>query len=253
LTVLDERNAPAVRGLTLAVGAGEIYGVAGIDGNGQAELAEALAGVRSIASGRVLLNGQDITNATPRQRNERGFALITDDRQRKGLILDFSVAENLILKSYRNAPISTRGFLQRGEIARFAETRMDAYAIRAAGVHAPVSSLSGGNQQKVVIARELSHAGSLLVAVNPTRGLDVGATEYVHEALLTARNNGMAILLISTELDEILTLSDRIGVLFDGAIREVPSALMSAILTSHAEMRTLIGRWMLGRGEGAVS
>lgn len=239
LAVEDERGHRAVDELHVTVNAGEIFGIAGIDGNGQSELVECLAGVRRKTRGTIRLNGEDISSLSPKERIRRGFALISDDRQKKGLILNFSVAENLILKRHREVPFAKSGLLRRRPIERFATETVRQFAVKTASVHALVSSLSGGNQQKVVVARELSRKSSLLVAVNPTRGLDVGATEYVYEALLAARENGVAILLISTELDEILSLSDRIGVLFRGRLYGIPE--------TTSDLRTTAGRLMLGQ------
>jgi simple sugar transport system ATP-binding protein len=239
LTVLGATGRVFVRELSLRVRRGEVYGVAGIDGNGQQELMEALAGVRPTAGGRMLLEGEDITGRSARARAEMGLALITDDRQRKGLILDFSVAENLALKTYRQRPFARRGFLDLRAVEAFARELADEYDVRAPGVRSWAGTLSGGNQQKAVVAREMRHARRALVAVNPTRGLDVGATEYVHRVLLSARDAGLAVLLLSTELDEVLQVSDRVGVMYDGNIRQVPADSVD---------RALIGRWMVGQG-----
>lgn len=239
LVVEDERGHRAVDGLDLRVAAGEIFGVAGIEGNGQSELVECLAGVRRATCGTVRLNGENISSLPPRERIRRGLALISDDRQKKGLVLNFSVAENLVLKRHREMPFAKGGLLRRRPIEMFAAETVRQFAVKTVGVHVPVSSLSGGNQQKVVVARELSRKALLLVAANPTRGLDVGATEYVHEALLAARENGVAILLVSTELDEVLSLSDRIGVLFRGRFYPVPE--------TTSDLRITAGRFMLGQ------
>jgi len=240
LRVHDERSQPAVRDVDLTVNAGEIVGIAGIDGNGQLELAECLAGVRRTVAGDVMLMEHALANLSPRRRAELGMAVITEDRQLKGLILDFSVAENLVLRAYRSDLFAAHGFLQPRTVARHARDLADRFAIRATTVRQPVGSLSGGNQQKVVLARELTAVRRLLIAVNPTRGLDIGATEYVHDALRHACDEGVGILLISTELDEVLSLSDRIGVLFRGSLRELPPGT--------AEVRAIVGQWMLGLG-----
>ncbi|GIX05620.1 MAG: ABC transporter ATP-binding protein [Candidatus Poribacteria bacterium] len=242
LSVRDDRGAMAVRELSLKVRAGEIFGIAGIDGNGQAELLDALAGVRSPFEGSVRLAGEEIGTTSARQRAALGLAVITDDRQRKGLVLELPVAENLILKRHRSAPFARGGWLLREEIARYAEEKRRQYDIRAASLWVPAKTLSGGNQQKVVVAREMDLLGQALVAMNPTRGLDVGATEFVHRTLLEARSRGAAILLISTELDEVLLLSDRVGVLHRGRLFFVPPERTN---------RVEIGRLMLGEGEAA--
>jgi general nucleoside transport system ATP-binding protein len=237
LHVADARGIPAVRGLSLTVRAGEIVGVAGVDGNGQAELMDALAGVRMPAAGAVWVDGKDLTRASPRERADAGMAIITDDRRLKGLAPGLSVAENLVSKRFRREPASRRGWLKPRAIAAAAQADRDEYDIRTADVAMPVSELSGGNQQKVVIARELSHARSLLVAMNPTRGLDVAAAAYVHQALVRARDKGRGVLLISTELDEAIKMSDRIGVMRDGFFREAPPGM---------RIREGLGRLMLG-------
>jgi simple sugar transport system ATP-binding protein len=243
LVVEDDRQHRAVDGLDLDVFPGEIVGIAGIDGNGQSELVECLAGVRPATSGTVRLAGQNIAQLPPIERIRQGIALISDDRQRKGLVLDFTVAENLVLKRHAEPPFAERGFLRRRRVHEFADEAIRAFSVKAESVRVPVNSLSGGNQQKVVVARELSRESRLLIAVNPTRGLDVGATEYVYDALLAARERGVAILLISTELDEVMFLSDRIAVMFDGRVRHV--------LPTVSDLRTTIGQYMLGRGEVA--
>jgi general nucleoside transport system ATP-binding protein len=237
LRVNDSRGLPAARGVSLAVRAGEVFGIAGVDGNGQVELMDALAGVRMPESGGVLLDGADITRASPRERAKRGLAIVTDDRRQKDLSVGLSIAENLATKRYRDAPIARAGWLLPRAMATAAEHARSEYDIRADDVSAPVSRLSGGNQQKVVIARELSHAGTALVAMNPTRGLDVAAAAYVHGRLLEARAQGLAILLISTELDEVIALSDRIGVMRDGVVHVAPS---------EARSREALGALMVG-------
>lgn len=242
LHVLDDRGLPAVRGVSLTVRVGEIYGVAGVDGNGQHELMDALAGVRASTAGATSLDGRDITRASTRARVQMGLAVITDDRRLKGLSLALSVAENLVTKSYRARPVSRSGWLRPRVTARLAAAARDEYDIRVDDLDAPVSQLSGGNQQKVVIAREMSLARSALIAMSPTRGLDVAATAYVHRSLVRARDDGKAVLLISTDLDEILTLSDRVGVMLDGVIHEMPQ---------DARSREDVGRHMVGAGAGS--
>jgi len=243
LVVEDDRGRRAVDGLSLTLFPGEIFGIAGIDGNGQTELVECLAGVRPMASGSVRLEGRSIGSLSPKERIRRGIALVSDDRHRKGLLLDFTVAENLILKRHDEPPFSWRGILRPRPIAAFAEEAVRAFRVKTESVRTPVRALSGGNQQKVVLARELSREARLLIAVNPTRGLDVGATEYVYASLFAARERGLALLLISTELDEVLFLSDRAGVLFNGRLRSVS--------LSAPDVRTTMGRYMLGGGEVA--
>lgn len=219
LVVKDFRGIEAVRGLNLTLRGGEIVGLAGVDGNGQSQLVEALCGIRPVESGTLTLVGKDITKATPRERFEIGLSCIPEDRQRYGLVLDYSVAQNLVLQNYRKAPFSKHGILNHEEIKTFAQRLVEAYDIRPDHCEDnPARSLSGGNQQKVIIAREVTNNKELLIAFNPTRGLDVGAIEYVHSYLVEQRNRGKAILLVSFELDEIISLSDRIEVIYQGSI-----------------------------------
>lgn len=215
----DYRGAEILKGLSLQVRRGEILGLAGIDGNGQTELVEIITGLRKARSGQVLVNGTDVMNKSPRFGFEHGVSSIPADRQKHGLVLEFTVAENLILQNYAAAPFAKNGILNRNAIDSFAEQMIDDYDIRPQdAAHKAAGQLSGGNQQKVIIAREVTNDKDLLIAVNPTRGLDVGAIEYVHRYLVEQRNKGKAVLLVSFELDEILSLSDRIAVIFDGVI-----------------------------------
>lgn len=219
LWVDDDRALPALRGIKFDVRAGEIVGIAGVEGNGQRELEQALAGLRAIKQGSVTVCGQDLTNAAPAAMFDAGLGEVPSDRYRTGLLREFSVSENLVLKTIGHAPYTRRGFLQQPVIDANAVAQVQAYDIRTASVRAPVGTLSGGNAQKVVMARELSHASRVLVAAQPTRGLDIGAIEFMHQELVLRRNEGMAILLISTELEEILSLSDRILVLYEGVVK----------------------------------
>lgn len=215
----DYRGAEILKGLSLQVRRGEILGLAGIDGNGQTELVEIITGLRKARSGQVLVNGTDVMNKSPSFGFEHGVSSIPADRQKHGLVLEFTVAENLILQNYAAAPFAKNGILNRNAIDSFAEQMIDDYDIRPQdAAHKAAGQLSGGNQQKVIIAREVTNDKDLLIAVNPTRGLDVGAIEYVHRYLVEQRNKGKAVLLVSFELDEILSLSDRIAVIFDGVI-----------------------------------
>lgn len=218
LWVRDDRDLPAVRGLSLEVRAGEIVGIAGVEGNGQRELEEALGGLRPVARGQVLICGQDTTGGRPRDIFKAGLGYVPSDRYRTALLRDFSLAENLVLQKIGEAPYTRRGFLREAAIRANAAERVRAFDIRAPSVRASVSKLSGGNAQKLIMARELSHQPRLLLAAQPTRGIDVGAIEYLHQELIRQRDAGMAILLISTELEEILGLSDRIVVLYEGQI-----------------------------------
>ncbi len=215
----DYRDVEILKGLDLTVRRGEIVGLAGVDGNGQTELVEILTGLKKGDSGQVMVNGQDIFNATPREIFDRGITSIPADRQKHGLVLEFSVAENLILQNYGKEPFSKKGILQNKAIMEHAKKLVEKFDVRPAGSETrPAGTLSGGNQQKVIIAREVTNDSDLLIAVNPTRGLDVGAIEFVHRYLVEQRNKNKAVLLVSFELDEIMSLSDRIEVIFDGKI-----------------------------------
>jgi ABC-type uncharacterized transport system ATPase subunit len=218
LRVNDDRGHEVVRGVDLQVRAGEILGIAGVGGNGQDELVEALTGLRKPAGGRVTLAGRDVTGASPRVLNERHVGFVPGDRQRFGLVMSFTVADNLILTNYYHAPFA-RG-LARNDAAILASGRaaIAEFDIRTSSETAVVSTLSGGNQQKVIIAREFSGDPALLVLDQPTRGLDVGSIEFIHRQAITNRDRGAAILLVSAELDEVLELSDRILVMFRGEI-----------------------------------
>ena len=214
----NDRGVMALQGLGFTVHQGEIFGVAGVDGNGQTELAEVVMGLRSPVDGRLRVAGHDITGGHPSSRISRGIAYIPGDRNRFGLIMDLAVADNLVVKRIKEAPFSRRTILNRSAIAAYALEVVRRFDIRLASVHQRTRALSGGNQQKVVLAREVSGAPDVIVAVQPTRGLDVGASEYVLRALLEQRARGAAILYISTELDEVLAMSDRVAVLFEGEV-----------------------------------
>ena len=219
LHCLDYRGVEILKGIDLQVCAGEIVGIAGIDGNGQTELVEVLTGLRKGTSGQALVNGTDVFNKPPRFGFEHGVSSIPADRQKHGLVLDFSVEDNLILQNHGDEPFSHKGILKRDAITDYASKSIDTYDIRPRGSEKrPAGTLSGGNQQKVIIAREVQNDKDLLIAVNPTRGLDVGAIEYVHEHIVAQRNKGKAVLLVSFELDEIMSLSDTIDVIFGGKI-----------------------------------
>ena len=205
LHCLDYRGIEICKGLNLQVRRGEIVGIAGIDGNGQTELVEVITGLRKGTAGQVLVNGVDVFNKSPLFGFEHGVSSIPADRQKHGLVLDFSIEDNLILQNYEKDPFSKKSILQRDPIFAHATQSM-------------AGTLSGGNQQKVIIAREVQNDKDLLIAVNPTRGLDVGAIEYVHKYIVNQRNKGKAVLLVSFELDEIMSLSDIIDVIFDGQI-----------------------------------
>jgi simple sugar transport system ATP-binding protein len=220
LVVPGPQGTNAVDGLSLEVRAGEVVGIAGVDGNGQSELSAAIAGLLPVKSGRILLKGREISRDSIRQRNQAGIGLVPEDRHKHGLILDFRLDENLILKSYGRSPYSSPGgFLRFPTIIRHAEELIEDFDIRAGnGAATPARSMSGGNQQKAVIAREIDLSPELLIVAQPTRGLDVGAIEYIHRRIIGERDKGRAVLLISFELDEILGLCDRIAALSKGQV-----------------------------------
>ena len=218
LRVRDERGLEAVRGVSLQVRAGEIVGIAGVDGNGQSELVEAITGLRKPEAGRIIAAGEDVTNAGSRESLDAGVGHIPEDRQRRGLVLDFSLAENMALHDYREEPDSKWGWLYPKRLIARAARLLKEFDVRGGGPKTPAASLSGGNQQKVILAREISRNPQVLVAAQPTRGLDVGAIEFVHRRLVAERDEGRAILLVSFELEEILSLADRILVIYEGEI-----------------------------------
>ncbi|MDR1971016.1 MAG: ABC transporter ATP-binding protein [Treponema sp.] len=220
LVVLGSQGTPAVNGLSLEVRAGEVVGIAGVDGNGQSELTAAIAGLLPALSGRVFLKGRDISRESIRSRNREGVGMVPEDRHKHGLILDFRIDENLILKNYWESPYSSPfGFLRFPVILRHAEDLIREFDIRSgSGAATPAHAMSGGNQQKVVIAREIDLSPELLIVAQPTRGLDVGAIEYIHRRIIEERDKGRAVLLVSFELDEILGLCDRIAALSKGQV-----------------------------------
>jgi len=246
LNVLSSRKIPAVKDLSLQVRYGEILGLAGVDGNGQSELVEAMTGLRAVQSGTIRLKGVDITRSTVRSRIRSGMAHIPEDRQRRGLVLDYSMEDNLVLEIYGVQPYSRRGFLRRKAIRAHADKLMADFDVRAGeGALAEARSLSGGNQQKAIVGREIDHDPDLLVAVQPTRGLDVGSIEYIHKRLVEQRDRGKAVLLVSLELDEIMDLSDRIAVISHGGI----VGLLDPKKVTEAE----IGLLMAGVSQPGVS
>ena len=218
LRVLDSRGLEAVRGVSFQAREGEIVGIAGVDGNGQTELIDALAGLRRAQSGQVLIAGEEVLGDAPGEVLDRGLGHIPEDRQRRGLVLEFSLAENLALHDYDHSPISRVGWLFPRRMIERARRLLKDFDVRGGGPNTRAAALSGGNQQKVVIAREVARDPSVLVAAQPTRGLDVGAIEYVHRRLVEARDERKAVLLVSLELDEILSLSDRILVIYEGSL-----------------------------------
>ncbi len=218
LRALDDKGLPALRAVSLTVHAGEIVGIAGVAGNGQRELAEVITGLREATGGEVYVSGERITNCPPLRAIEVGVGHVPEDRIEMGLVGDMSVAENLALKAYRNSDFSRGPVLYPEGMRRFAEDLINGFAIITPGPETQVKFLSGGNLQKTILARELTACGGLLVAVHPTRGLDVGATETVRKQLVEERDRGTAVLLISEDLDELLEIADRIAVMFEGEI-----------------------------------
>ena len=218
LHALDDRGLEAVRGVSFAVHAGEIVGLAGVDGNGQTQLIEALTGLRGATSGRVEIAGRDLTGSSTHRILDAGVGHIPEDRQKRGLVLEFSLAENFALHDFDQPPNSRFGWLRPGRLLARAVKLVKEFDVRGGGPRTPAGSLSGGNQQKVVVAREVDGDPRVLIAAQPTRGLDVGAIEFVHRRLVEERDEGRAVLLVSLELDEILSLSDRILVMYEGRI-----------------------------------
>lgn len=219
LIVKNERNLDAVKGLNLKVRKGEIVGIAGIDGNGQKELIEAITNLTKAAAGTIKINGTEVQNTSPKFTIEHKIATIHEDRHKRGLVLDFSVAENAVIENYKKEAFSKKGFLNFGKMVDYTKQLIKDYDVRPQGCeNQPVRGLSGGNQQKIIVGREVNNDPDLLIAVQPTRGLDVGAIEYVHKTLVRERDKGKAILLVSLELDEVMNVSDTIAVIYDGKI-----------------------------------
>jgi simple sugar transport system ATP-binding protein len=224
LLVAGSGGIPSVFGVSFEVRASEILGIAGVSGNGQTEPVEALAGLRPVEGGRIMLLGRDITRADVRTRRELGMAHVPEDRMVMGLNLKTNLDENVIVTHYQDVPYSQRGVLRRLPVRRLAQQIVDAFQIKSAQVGQGIRTLSGGNLQKVVLGRELYGRPKLLIINQPTRGLDVGSIEFVHKTIVQERDSGAAVLLISVELDEILALSDRIAVMFEGRIMGVLDA-----------------------------
>ncbi|KAE9630266.1 ATP-binding cassette domain-containing protein [Defluviitalea raffinosedens] len=219
LIVKDNRGLEAVKNVSFEIRGGEILGLAGVDGNGQTELVEAITGLRKVESGKIILNGQEIQNLDVRKRSEVGLGHIPEDRHKHGLVLDFYLEDNMILENYYKEPFSSRGILNRTEIRKYSDRLINEFDVRSGqGSKTITRSMSGGNQQKAIIAREIDKSPLVLIVAQPTRGLDVGAIEYIHKRLVEERDKGKAILLFSLELDEILNVSDRIAVMYEGNI-----------------------------------
>lgn len=221
LVVNENRGVPAVKELSLDVRAGEIVGIAGIDGNGQSELIQAITGLRKVKSGSIKIKGQEVVGLSPRKITEMNVSHVPEDRHRDGLVLEMMLSENIALQTYYKEPLSKNGVLNYNQINSYARNLMEEFDVRAANEIVPASALSGGNQQKAIIAREVDRNPDLLIVSQPTRGLDVGAIEYIHKRLIGERDKGKAVLVVSFELDEILNLSDRIAVIHDGKIQGI--------------------------------
>ncbi len=245
LHVRDNRGITTVNGISFSVKKGEIFGIAGVEGNGQTELVEALTGLRRAEQGRVYYKGEDITNLDARSIKDKHIGHIPEDRQRRGLVTDFSLSENFILGFQHQKPYSRSLFMNYNLINNHAQDLIKEYDVRTSGYNSLVNKLSGGNQQKVIIAREFDQQPELLIAAQPTRGVDVGSIEFIHKQLIKKRDDGTAILLISAELNEIMSLSDRIGVIFEGRI-------VAVIEGDRADERE-IGSLMTGSEEVEVS
>lgn len=245
LVVNENRGVPAVKNLSLDVRAGEIVGIAGIDGNGQSELIQAITGLRKIESGSVELKGQSIVGLHPRQITELSVGHVPEDRHRDGLVLEMMISENIALQTYYKEPLSKKGILNYTNIVDYAKKLMQEFDVRAASEIVPASALSGGNQQKAIIAREIDRNPDLLIVSQPTRGLDVGAIEYIHKRLIQERDNGKAVLVVSFELDEILNVSDRIAVIHDGKIQ----GIVTPETTNKQELGVLMAGGELEKGE----
>lgn len=239
LTVRDQRNLETVHNVSFTVRGGEVLGIAGVQGNGQTELSEALTGLRHPTSGKVTIEGNDLTGKPPRVITEAGLGHIPEDRQRHGLVLSYSIADNMALCDYYHAPFSSRGVLQPKALDENSRKLIKAFDVRTPSPFVSAGKLSGGNQQKVIVGRELSRSNVKLVIANqPTRGLDVGSIEYIHSEIIKMRDRGVAVLLISAELDEIMALSDRIAVMYRGQI--------VAVVDAKKTTREQLGLWMAG-------
>jgi ABC-type uncharacterized transport system ATPase subunit len=248
VTTMGNRGVHALNGISFEVRAGEILGIAGVEGNGQTELIEVLTGLRKVQEGTIRLNGKEITNQSPRVISESGLSHIPEDRHKRGLVLDFSMSENMVLETYFHPEFNQNGFLNYEAIDKHAERLIKEFDVRTPSIHTPARALSGGNQQKAIIAREVDKNPDLLIAAQPTRGLDVGAIEFIHKRLIEQRDKGKAVLLISLELDEIMNVSDRIAVIYEGKI----VGIVDPKETNEQELGLMMsgGKTMYGGGNG---
>jgi simple sugar transport system ATP-binding protein len=239
LTVKNEDGFEVVKDVSFTIRSGEIFAIAGVADNGQVEIADAIAGLTKVSSGKIFLEGKDITNESIRKRTEAGISYIPEDRQSFGLVLDFDLSTNLALKQYYREPFSRKGILNNEEFEQFGSKMVDKYDIRSGqGIRTQVRSMSGGNQQKAIIAREIELQSPLMIFVQPTRGVDIGAIENIHNMMIQERDKGKAILLVSLELDEIMNVADTIGVIYNGQLQKVAS---SESLTTNE-----VGEYMMG-------
>ncbi|WP_046175001.1 ABC transporter ATP-binding protein [Domibacillus indicus] len=245
LSVNDARGVQAVRDLDLEVRAGEIVGICGVDGNGQSELIEAITGLRKVSAGTIELNGKEITSFKPRKVTESGVAHIPQDRHKHGLVLDYPIGANMVLQTYYQKPFSKSGIMNYKEVYKKANTLIEEFDVRTPSETTLARALSGGNQQKAIIGREVDRNPDLLIAAQPTRGLDVGAIEFIHRRLIEQRDNGKAVLLLSFELDEIMNVSDRIAVIYEGQI----VAVVDPKETTEQELGLLMAGSKRGAGE----
>ena len=239
MTVVNQDQFEVVKDVSFSVRGGEIFAIAGVAGNGQIELADAIAGLLPVHKGKIWLNGKDITGESIRQRSLEGISYIPEDRQNYGVVMDFTLSENLGLRNYFKEPFSRKGILNKKAFDSYAETLIDKYDIRSGqGVRTVVRSMSGGNQQKAIIAREVEQESDLMIFVQPTRGLDIGAIENIRRQMIGERDKGKAILLISLELDEIMDCADTIGVIYNGQMQKKADA---KTLTTNE-----VGEFMMG-------
>ena len=243
LTVKNEDGFEVVKDVSFTIHSGEIFAIAGVADNGQVEIADAIAGLTKVSGGKIFLEGKDITNESIRKRTETGISYIPEDRQSFGLVLDFDLSTNLALKQYYKEPFSRKGILNKEEFEQFGSKLIDKYDIRSGqGIKTQVRSMSGGNQQKAIIAREIELQSPLMIFVQPTRGVDIGAIENIHKMMIQERDQGKAILLVSLELDEIMNVADTIGVIYNGQLQKIAS---SESLTTNE-----VGEYMMGAKHG---
>lgn len=239
LTVRNQDNFEVVKDVSFSIHAGEVFAIAGVSGNGQVEIADAIAGLEKVSQGTITLNGVDITNVSIRQRTLEGISYIPEDRQNYGLVMDFTLEDNLALKTYFQEPFSRKGILNQSEFSQYGDRLIEDYDIRSGqGIKTIVRSMSGGNQQKAIIGREIELQSPLMIFVQPTRGLDIGAIENIHKQIIGERDKGKAILLISLELDEIMNCADTIGVIFNGSLQKIADA--KSLTTNE------VGEFMMG-------